>query len=92
MIDPSLLTKFRRMRITENILEEMLKETIKQVMDKGLIKSGTIIVDSMHTNASVRAKSPAQILRDLTRQLRKEIYKNAFDLSGKLPERPSLDC
>ena len=55
----------------------MLKETIQQALDKGLIKSGTIIVDSTHTNASVRAKSPTQILRDLSKQLRKEIYKNA---------------
>lgn len=92
MIDPSLLTKFRKTRITEDILEEMLKETIKQAMDKGLIKSGTILVDSTHTNASVRAKSPTQILRDLTRQLRKEIYKNAFDLSEKFPEKPSLEA
>ena len=28
MVDPSLLTKFRKTRITEDILEEMLKETI----------------------------------------------------------------
>lgn len=31
------------------------------VLDKGLVKSGTIIVDSTHTNASVCAKSPPQI-------------------------------
>lgn len=74
MIDPSLLTKFRKTRITEDILEEMLRETIHQALDKGLIKSGTIIVDSTHTNASVRAKSPTQILRGLSRELRKEIY------------------
>ena len=92
MIDPSLLTKFRRTRITEDILEEMLKETIQQALDKGLIKSGTIIVDSTHTNASVRAKSPTQILRDMSRQLRKEIYKNAFELSEKFPEKPSLEA
>ena len=90
MIDPSLLTKFRKTRITEDILEEMLKETIQQALDKGLIKSGTIIVDSTHTTASVRAKSPTQILRDMSKQLRKEIYKNAFDLSEKFPEKPSL--
>lgn len=38
MVDPSLLTKFRKTRITEDILEEMLKETIQQALDKGLIK------------------------------------------------------
>jgi len=30
MVDSSLLTKFRKTRITEDILEEMLKETIQQ--------------------------------------------------------------
>lgn len=91
MINPSLLTKFRKTRITEDILEEMLKETIQQALDKGIIKSGTIIVDSTHSDAAVRAKSPTQILRDLSKQLRKEIYKHAFDLSEKFPEKPSIE-
>ncbi len=52
----------------------------------------TIIVDFTHTNASVRAKSPTQILRDMSKQLRKEIYKNAFELSEKFPEKPSLEA
>ena len=56
MIDPSLLTKFRKTRITEDILEEMLKETIQQALDKNLIKSGTIIVDSTHTIVSCLRK------------------------------------
>lgn len=92
MIDPSLLTKFRKTRITEDILEEMLKETIQQALDKNLIKSGTIIVDSTHTIASVRAKSPTQILRDMSKQLRKEVYKTAFELSERFPEKPSLEA
>nr|WP_289707413.1 transposase [Enterocloster clostridioformis] len=29
LIDPSLLTKFRKTRITEDILEDMLKKTIR---------------------------------------------------------------
>lgn len=45
-----------------------------------------------NTNASVRGKSPTQILRDMSRQLRKEIYKNAFELSEKFPEKPSLEA
>ena len=91
MIDPSLLTKFRKTRITEDILEEMLKETIQQALGKKLIKSGSIIVDSTHTIASVRAKSPTQILRDMSKQLRKEIYKTAFELSERFPKKPSLE-
>ena len=74
MIAPSLLTKFRKTRITEDILEDMLKETIQQAIQKGLVKSGTIIVDATHTEAAVRAKSVTQVLRDFTRTLRKERY------------------
>lgn len=92
MIDPSLLTKFRKTRITEDILEDMLKETIQQAIQKGLVKSGTIIVDATHTEASVRAKSVTQVLRDLTRTLRKEIYRNEYDLSEKFPEKPSIEA
>lgn len=92
LVDSSLLTKFRKTRITEDILEEMLKETISQAIKKGLIKSTSIIVDSTHTNAAVRPKSVTQVLRDLSKQLRKEIYKNMYDLSAKFPERPSEEA
>lgn len=92
MINPSLLTKFRKTRITEDILEDLLQETIRQAIDKGIIKSGTIIVDATHTNASVRASSPTYILRQLCKNLRKEIYKQALSLSEKFPEKPSLEA
>ena len=48
-IDPSLLTKFRKTRITEDILEEMQAETMRQAIEKGLVKSRAIIVDSTHS-------------------------------------------
>ena len=92
MIDPSLLTKFRKTRITEDILEELLKETIRQAIEKGLVKSGTIIVDATHVEAAVRAKSVPQILRELTKGMRKEIYKHEYDLSEKFPDKPSLEA
>ena len=92
MIDASLLTKFRKTRITEDILEDMLKETIQQAMSKGLVRSGTIIVDATHTEAAVRAKTVTQVLRDLSRQLRKDIYKQEYDLSERFPEKPSIEA
>ena len=92
MIDPSLLTKFRKTRITEEILEDMLKETIQQTIQKGLVKSGTIIVYATHTEAAVRAKSVTQVLRDLTRTLRNEIYKHEYILSERFPDKPSMEA
>ena len=89
VIDPSLLTKFRKTRITEDVLEEMLKETIRQAIEKKLIKSTSIIVDSTHTNASVRPKTVTQVLRELSKQLRREIYREMVELAEKFPEKPS---
>lgn len=89
MIDPSLLTKFRKTRITEDILEDMLRETIRQAIEKGIIKSTAIIVDSTHTNAAVRPKTVTQVLRELSKQLRREIYREMAELSEKFPEKPS---
>lgn len=89
MIDPSLLTKFRKTRITEDVLEEMLREIIRQAIEKGLIKSTAIIVDATHTNANTRPKTVTQVLRDLSKQLRREIYREMVELSEKFPEKPS---
>lgn len=92
MIDSSLLTKFRKTRITEDILEEMLRETIHQALEKQLIKSGSIIVDATHTQAAVRPKKVTQVLREMSKQLRKEIYKNAYDMSEKFPDKPEPEA
>ncbi len=86
--NPSLLTRFRKTRITEDILEEMLRETIRKAIEKGIIKSTTIIVDSTHTKAAVRPKTVTQVLRGLSKQLRRVIYREMIDLSEKFPEKP----
>ena len=88
MINSSLLTKFRKTRITEDILEEMLKETIRQAIKKGLIRSTSIIVDSTHTRANAIGESPIKVLRKMTKQLRKKIYCEYYELSAKFPEKP----
>jgi transposase len=87
-IDASLMTKFRKTRITEDILEEMLTETVRQALEKGLIHSRMIIVDATHSKASANQETPTQILRRLTKGLRRELYCTQPDLSGKFPEKP----
>jgi len=54
MIDQSLMIKFRKTRITNDILEELLRETIPQAIEKGTIKSGTILLDSTNTAANAQ--------------------------------------
>jgi IS5 family transposase len=87
-IDSSLLTKFRKTRITEDILEEMLTETMRQAIEKGLVKSRAIIVDSTHSCSKGNPETPTQILRRMTKNLRKEIYKTQPELAEHFPEKP----
>lgn len=88
--DYSLLSKFRKTRISEDMLQEFLDETIKQAAEKNLIKSRAIIVDSTHTKSKHAPQTPTQILREMTKELRKEIYKTQYDLSVDFPVKPEL--
>ena len=58
----SLLSVFRNTKIKdESILEEMLQETVKQAIEKGIIKSNSIIVNATHTNSKNLKKTPTQV-------------------------------
>lgn len=87
-IDSSLLTKFRKIRISEDILEDMLTETIRQAIEKGLIKSRAIIVDSTHSYSKSNFETPTQMLRKMSKSLRKEIYQTQIELAAHFPEKP----
>jgi len=90
LVDDSLLTKFRRSRInSEEILEEMLTETVRQAIEKRLIKSNSIIVDATHTKSKGNSETPTQMLRRLTKELRKKIYASKPELASQFPEKPS---
>lgn len=85
----SLLSVFRNTKIKdEAILEEMLKKTVKQAIEKGIIKSNSIIVDATHTNSKNNPKTPTQILRELSKNLRKEIYRSEPELKETFPLKP----
>lgn len=86
----SLLAKFRT-KLTEEKLNAFLKETVKQAIDKKLIKSTTIIVDSTHTRSKHTPQTPTQMLREMTKKLRYEIYKTQSEISTHFPEKPSVE-
>ena len=86
----SLLSVFRKTKIKdETILEEMLQETVKQAIEKGIIKSNSIIVDAAHTQSKALKRTPTQILRELSKNLRKEIYRTSPEMKEKFPTKPS---
>lgn len=90
VIHSSLLTKFRKLHITVDVLEEMLSETVRQAIEKGIIKSSSIIVDATHSKSSAKHETPTQILRRYTKELRKEIYRTQYELSDNFPQKPEI--
>lgn len=64
VIDSSSLTKFRRLRLQDiNLLDLLIGKTVEIALKKGIITSKIIIVDSTHTKARYNQKSPKEFLQ-----------------------------
>lgn len=75
VIDSSSLTKFRRLRLQDmNLLDLLIGKTVEIALEKGLITSKTIIVDSTHTKARYNQKSPKEFLQEKLKNVRKAVY------------------
>ncbi|NRZ95842.1 transposase [Clostridium tetanomorphum] len=84
LIHPSLLTKFRKLRLKDmNLLDLLIKKTVEVAIAKGVLVSKTIIVDATHTRARYNQKSAQEVLLERTKSLRKEIYA----INNKMKER-----
>ena len=78
VINPSTLTKFRKLRLKdENLLDMLIGKSIEIAMSQGVIKSKRIIVDATHTKARYNQKTAYQCLQEQAKLLRKAIY--SFD-------------
>lgn len=63
LIDPSLLTVFRRKRLEDdNLLDLLIGKTVEIAASHGLLKTKAIIVDSTHTNSRYNSRSPEKHL------------------------------
>lgn len=75
VIDASSLTKFRKLRLKDvNLLDLLINKTVEIALEKGIIKSRSIIVDATHTKSRYNQKSPIEILQDHSKKLRKAVY------------------
>ena len=92
VIDPSSLTKFRKMRLKDvNLLDMLINKTVAIALEKGIIKSKSIIVDATHTKARYNQKSPREILQERSKNLRKSIYEIDETMKGNFPSKNSED-
>lgn len=92
VIDSSSLTKFRRLRLQDmNLLDLLIGKTVEIALEKGLITSKTIIVDATHTKARYNQKSPKKFLQEKSKNLRKAVYQLDENMKGRFPIKPTLN-
>ena len=73
---PSSLCKFRKMRLDENIMDDILTEIVRQMLDKGIIKKETgIIIDSTHIKANTTKKVPERLMEHMAKNIFRETAK-----------------
>jgi transposase len=88
VIDPSSLTKFRKLRLKDvGLLDMLIQKTVEIALDKNLIQSKSIIVDATHTKARFNQKSPKEFLMDKSKLLRKAVYRIDEGMKEKFPAK-----
>lgn len=86
VINPSTLTKFRKLRLSDtDLLKLLIAETVRLAISKEIIKSKAIIVDATHTASRSNPFSATEALKMRSRQLRKALYDVDESIKSKLP-------
>jgi transposase len=67
--DPSLLAKFRKQRLREFSLDDIITEIVGQCVENGIIKSGSISIDTTHVEANTIKKVPERIMKHLAKRI-----------------------
>ncbi len=88
VINASTLTKFRRLRLKDaDLLNLLIGKTVAIAIDKGIIKSKSIIVDATHTKSRSNPLSPLEVLKERAKLLRKMAYSVDDDIKEQLPQK-----
>ncbi|MGE6594353.1 IS1182 family transposase [Bacillus mycoides] len=92
VIDSSSLTKFRKLRLTDiGLLDMLIQKTVEIAREKNLIKNKSIIVDATHTKARFNQKSPKEFLMEKSKLLRKAVYQVDEGMKEKFPPKTMID-
>ena len=92
VIEPSSLTKFRKLRIKdEKLLDLLIHKSVQIAIEHNLINSKILIVDATHTKSHYKHKKPQEVLRERSKTLRKTIYQYSEDIKTEFPTKPQED-
>ena len=88
VINPSSLTKFRKLRLKDtDLLNLLIGKTVSIAIEKGIIRSRSIIVDATHTLSRSNPFSAIEVLRERSKLLRKTVYLFDDQWKERMPEK-----
>lgn len=88
VINSSSLTKFRKLRLKDtDLLNLLIGKTVSIAIEKGIIRSRSIIVDATHSLSRSNPYSALEVLRERSKLLRKTVYTIDEDMKGNMPEK-----
>ena len=88
LINPSTLTKFRKLRLKDmNLLDLLINKTVEIAIAEGVLKSKAIIVDATHTKSRYNQKSAQEELLERAKNLRKTLYGVKPEIKEDLPTK-----
>jgi len=88
VINSSSLTKFRRLRLKDtDLLNLLINKTVAIAIEKGIIRSRSIIVDATHTLSRSNPFSAIDVLRERSKLLRKTVYIFDDQFKERMPEK-----
>lgn len=91
VIDPSLLTVFRRQRMKDiNLMDLLLRSTIDKARAFGLLSSRKVIIDSTHTLSVFKRYMPSEAIARRSHELLLVLKESGTDAKfySKLPKVP----
>jgi transposase len=92
VIDASSLTKFRKLRLQDSdLLNLLINKTVTIAIEKGIIRSKAIIVDATHSLSRSNPYSALEVLRERSKLLRKAVYAIDEDMKAAMPEKNGTD-
>lgn len=88
VINSSSLTKFRKLRLKDtDLLNLLISKTVSIAVEKGIIRSKSIIVDATHTLSRSNPFSAIEVLRERSKLLRKTVYLFDDQWKERMPEK-----
>lgn len=91
VIDPSLLTVFRRKRMKDlDLINLLIKSSLDKAKTLGLISSKRIIIDATHTLSVFRSYAPSEAISHRSHELMKVLSESVSnkDMLSSMPKEP----